>query len=539
MKRSLLFLPLIIIFSVINIQLFIIPLFESNVRQPTEKWALEFLTSGSTDILAQQLLLLPKRDRAAYLQTIQANFGFDLALQESKLSDFSSEQQSWLAQGKIWADSLADLVYRKIDNEQLLVIVKPNSVPKHLVNEAQRWAMGSFYLLNNELKQYPEEKWQSVIDSVSEYFKYPISLMVLTELNYNKEQMAALKEGRIVGISTQDSDYIGYPADIVIQRINNSDKVIVLGPFSPALKSKVQYMLGIFYFIFCFFLLIPIIIWLVPGWRSMLSLNKAAVLLGQGKFETRAKLIRFSHLNHLSKTFNTMAEKIQGLISSHKNLINAVSHELRTPIARIEFNLELLRNSTKTDYQLGQLDRIELSLNELNSLVSEMLAHARFDRETPTLTFELVELNNWIKQELKLWQEANPKMKIVLLEDKHCHAMIDRFYMSRALSNLIRNALAYGRSLIHISYKRTSTGWVVCIEDDGEGIPISSRDKVFEPFYREDESRNLQKGGTGLGLAIVQQILDWHGGTASVNTSALGGARFILDWPEKNITHRY
>lgn len=533
MKRSLLFLPLIIIFSVINIQLFIIPLFESNVRQPTEKWALEFLTSGSTDLLAQQLQLLPKRDRAAYLQTIQPNFGFDLALQESELSDFSSEQQSWLTQGKIWADPLTDLAYRKIDNEQLLVIVKPNSVPKHLVNEAQRWAMGSFYLLNNVLKQYPEEKWQSVIDSVSEHFKYPISLMVLSELNYNKEQMAELKEGVIVGISTEDSDYIGYPADIVIQRINNSDKVIVLGPFSPALKSKVQYMLGIFYFIFCFFLLIPIIIWLVPGWRSMLSLNKVAVLLGQGKFETRAKLIRFSHLNHLSKTFNTMAEKIQGLISSHKNLINAVSHELRTPIARIEFNLELLRNSTKTDYQLGQLDRIELSLNELNSLVSEMLAHARFDRETPTLKFEVVELNHWIKQELKLWQEANPKMKIVLLEDEHCHAMIDRFYMSRALSNLIRNALAYGRGQIQISYKRTSTGWTVCIEDDGEGIPIPSRDKVFEPFYREDESRNLQKGGTGLGLAIVQQILDWHGGTASVNTSALGGARFILDWPEK------
>ena len=214
-------------------------------------------------------------------------------------------------------------------------------------------------------------------------------------------------------------------------------------------------------------------------------------------------------------------------------MINAVSHELRTPIARIEFNIELLRNSTENYYQLGQLDRIELSLNELNSLVSEMLTHARFDRETPILNFELVELKHWLKQELILWQEANPEMSINLIDGGDCNAMIDRFYMNRALSNLIRNACVYGKKKISISYQKIPTGWVICIDDDGKGIALSSKDKVFEPFYREDESRNLQTGGAGLGLAIVQQILGWHGGIASVNGSALGGASFTLEWPDK------
>ncbi|WP_434927142.1 ATP-binding protein [Shewanella sp. HL-SH4] len=533
MKKSLLSLAMIVIFSVVGIQLFIIPLFESHIRHPTEKWALEFLTSGFTNILAQQLQPLPKQERALYLQTIQANFGVELSLQEFKKNDFSIEQQQWLEQDKVLGDPLTDLVYRKIDSEQMLVVINPNTVPKYLINDAQRWSMGSFYLIHKRLAGQPEKNWPSLMGSISDNFEHPVSLQTMSELNYSKAQMSDLNEGRIIAISTADSDFIGYPADIVIQRIANSDKVIVLGPFSPELKSKVQYMLSIFYLIFSLSLLVPIVVWLIPAWRSMLSLDKVAILLGQGKFDTRAKLIRFSHLNHLSKTFNHMAEKIQRLISSHKNLINAVSHELRTPIARIEFNLELLRNSTKNDYQLKQLDRIEFSLNELNSLVSEMLAHARFDREMPVLTFESVELKHWLKQELITWQEANPNMTIILLEKGNCNAMIDRFYMSRAICNLIRNAIAYGQNQIQISYQKSRVGWMLFIEDDGTGIPLASRDKVFEPFYREDESRNLQKGGTGLGLAIVKQILNWHGGTASVSTSALGGARFVLDWPEK------
>jgi signal transduction histidine kinase len=534
MKKSLLFLSIIIIFSVAIIQRFVIPLFEDNVTYPMHKWQLEYLTSGTMDLLSEQLQRLPKPQRQAYLETIQTNIGFDLSLQEFKPKDFSVDQQLWLAQNKILAKPIADLVYRLIDNEQLLVIVEPNSIPKHLINEAQRWMMGTFYLLHNMLKEQPENEWLSIIESASDEFEYPVSLLTLSELNYGKEQMMALNEGGIVTIPTEDSDFIGFPADITMQRINNTDKVIVIGPFSPQVKPKILYMFSLYYLLFGLFLLIPIVMWLIPAWRSMITLNNAALLFGQGRFETRAKLIRFSHLNHLSNTFNTMAEKIQRLITSHKNLTNAVSHELRTPIARIEFNLELLRNTANNDYQLKQLDHIEFSLNELNSLVTEMLAHARFDRETPKLTFERVELKHWIREELKLWQASHPEIEIILTEDACCDAMIERFYMSRALSNLIRNAIAYGRTCVHASYRQTATGWQICIDDDGDGVPLLARDKVFDPFYREDESRNRQTGGTGLGLAIVQQIMDWHGGTASVDASVLGGARFILDWPEQN-----
>jgi len=534
MKKSLLLLSIIIIFSVGLIQRFVIPLFESHVTQPTQKWELEYLTSGTMELLSQQLKQLPIAQRQTYLDKVQANIGFGLSLQTYNTADFSAEHQAWLAENRSLAEPLADFVYRLIDKQQLLVFVKPKSVPKHMVSEGQRWTMGVFYLLQKQLKKQPENEWLAMIESQIDNFEYPISLSAISDLNYDKAQMTAINEGRITIIITEDSDFLDYPADIAIQRINNSDKVIVLGPFSPPVVERVMYMLSIYYFVFGLILLIPIIIWLVPAWRSMVTLNNATLLFGQGKFETRGKLIRFSQLNHLSKTFNTMAEKIQRLISSHKNLTNAVSHELRTPIARIEFNLELLRNTTSNGYQLKQLDHIEVSLNELNSLVSEMLTHARFDREIPQLTFEQVELNHWIQQELQLWQTANPEMEISVINNNNCNATIERFFMSRALSNLIRNAIAYGRTRIEVSYQTTTTGWQLCIDDDGDGISVSARDKVFAPFYREDESRNLQTGGTGLGLAIVKQIMDWHDGVASVDVSPLGGARFMLDWPNNN-----
>ncbi|MCS6175587.1 ATP-binding protein [Shewanella baltica] len=535
MKKSLLSLAIIVILSVVGIQLFIIPLFENKVRHPTEKWALELLTSGTANMLAVQLQRLPKQDRAAYLQNMQANFGYELAVQDYQRDDFSIEQQQWIDQNNVVGEPLTDLVYRRIDADQLLVVIKPNTVPKYLVNDAQRWSMGVFYLITHALNQQPENNWHSIIAVINEDFAYPVTLQSLGEIHENDEQMSDLYAGRIIALSTADSDAIGYPADRVMQRIGSSDKVIVLGPFSTELKPKVQYMLSIFYLIFGLSLLVPIIVWLIPAWRSMLSLNKVAILLGKGHFDTRAKFIHFSHLNHLSNTINIMAEKIQRLISSHKNLVNAVSHELRTPIARIEFNIEMLRNNTQDNNQLTQLDRIEFSLNELNSLVSEMLEHARFDSEIPTLTFESIELNHWLRQELLLWQEANPTIVITLLGHDECLARFDRFYMSRAISNLVRNAIAYGQSQIHVGYQKTAKGWMAFIEDDGYGVPLASRDKVFEPFYRDDESRNLQKSGTGLGLAIVKQIIDWHSGSASVNASALGGARFVLSWPDKKL----
>jgi len=534
MKQALLILSALVISSVATIQLIVFPNFQDMVLFPARQLELEVLASGAIDLLSEELQELPKEQRGAYLDQVRTEFGFILSIQPFDRRSFSYDDQVELEKGETLGDPLTDSVYKIIDTEELLVFVNTDTRPSHLVSKAQRYTMGTFFVLQNRFKQSPESDWPAIVQSLSTAFKYPVSLAEINELEYGEQHITALKEGELMSVSTEYSEFIGYPADIIMQRIGNSDKAIILGPVTDSLKTPMNFVFSMYYLIFGLFLLIPIVIWLLPAWCSMRALKDATSLFGQGRFETRAKFYRFSQLNHLSQTYNTMAEKIQRLISSHKNLTNAVSHELRTPIARIEFNVELLRNSSSNAYQLKQLDHIESSLNELNSLVSEMLTYARFNRETPKLEFETAELNHWLEQELKPWRTNNPEKDIVLLENEACTATFERFYMSRAFSNLVRNAIAYGRSSIRISHHETPSDWQLWVEDDGDGIELDHRKKVFAPFYRQDESRNRQTGGTGLGLSIVQQIMDWHEGSASVSSSSLGGACFILSWPKQS-----
>jgi signal transduction histidine kinase len=103
--------------------------------------------------------------------------------------------------------------------------------------------------------------------------------------------------------------------------------------------------------------------------------------------------------------------------------------------------------------------------------------------------------------------------------------------MALAASNLLVNASRYAKRDIAIEVVETPAGYELAVEDDGPGIPVSDRDKVFKAFTRLDDSRSRGTGGYGLGLAIVARIAALHGGAARVETSRLGGARFAIAWP--------
>ena len=78
---------------------------------------------------------------------------------------------------------------------------------------------------------------------------------------------------------------------------------------------------------------------------------------------------------------------------------------------------------------------------------------------------------------------------------------------------------------------QSNDGYELLVDDDGGGIAEADRERVFEPFIRLDESRDRGTGGAGLGLAIVKRVAANHGGTIEIQSSPLGGARFVLRWP--------
>jgi len=103
--------------------------------------------------------------------------------------------------------------------------------------------------------------------------------------------------------------------------------------------------------------------------------------------------------------------------------------------------------------------------------------------------------------------------------------------LGRALSNLLRNAQKYAAASIRLSARRDGRQILVAVEDDGSGIPENERERIFEPFYRLDRSRDRATGGFGLGLSIARKAVLLHGGTLTVEESALGGARFVIALP--------
>jgi two-component system OmpR family sensor kinase len=108
---------------------------------------------------------------------------------------------------------------------------------------------------------------------------------------------------------------------------------------------------------------------------------------------------------------------------------------------------------------------------------------------------------------------------------------LDRRLLARAVCNLLRNAQKYATGRILLSASRSADAVEIVVDDDGPGIPVDERDKVFEPFYRLDRSRDRATGGFGLGLSITRKAVALHGGAVRVDRSPLGGARFVITLP--------
>ncbi|RDL43608.1 two-component sensor histidine kinase [Marinomonas piezotolerans] len=234
-------------------------------------------------------------------------------------------------------------------------------------------------------------------------------------------------------------------------------------------------------------------------------------------------------LKELAYSFDSMSSHIQRLLKVQREMINAISHELRTPIARLRFGLEALKDDV-TEEQEASVSALEIDVEELNTLVDEVLTYGKLEEGSLALNFEQTSirqlLNGIVDHNQPLLQRFDVRVEVsdddIVTADAH--------HLHRALQNLILNASKYANSIIAITFTVDNERWQVDIEDDGPGIPVEDRDKVFIPFQRLDNSRTRASGGYGLGLAIVQRIAFWHGGAVLVDGSELGGAKFSLIW---------
>jgi two-component system sensor histidine kinase RstB len=510
-------------------QQLILPLLSDSLFVKQQEWGMRFLTQGTINLAVEQLEN-SSGNIVDEVNALQAQFGYKLVL--LPFHSFDEKQQQQLKKGMLVTDTSTLSIYKQIKKHQLVFgFENYEMASSNVTSQAQAHIMGTMNMLLNELRDTPELRWEEQIETLSNSFGFTIDVITLDEVELSELEQNYYLNNRIFWRESSVSKEIEFPLEDAYIRIFSSNKLLHVGPISVPIAEKLAPIYLIYYLILSLIILIPLGIWIIPTWISLRRLSKASNEIGKGDFSQRATVIKGSNINRYVRTFNKMASKIEELINVNKSLVNAVSHELRTPLSRIEFDLELARDSNNEIERKKHHDKIETSVDELKVLVNEMLTYAKFDREKPSLNIEQVDLNLWLHNELNSWQVVNSEIKLTLVSSSvEQLSSLDRYYMSRVVSNITRNAVKYAKSKVSISCDVSIENNRIVIEDDGTGIQEQDRERVFDAFIRLDKSRNRDSGGTGLGLAIVKQIIKWHGGNVSISESTLGGAKFVIQW---------
>ena len=270
-----------------------------------------------------------------------------------------------------------------------------------------------------------------------------------------------------------------------------------------------------------------------PLEKKIKNVEQAVRHIRAGDLSARAEVEGRDEVSQLASAFNSMAEHIQRLIDSQRELTRAVSHELRTPVARIRFGMDMMADTEDADARQEQLAGLDQDIDELNKLIDEILTYAKLEQGIPVLNFEPVELGGLLARVAKETSVLGFKAVVdVAPTAEGTVAEAEVRYLHRVLQNLAGNAGRYAESHIRLSAWVQDNWAYVAVEDDGHGIAEKDRERVFQPFTRLDDSRTRASGGYGLGLSIVSRIAFWFGGQITVDRSeALGGARFVMSWP--------
>ncbi|PCR96396.1 HAMP domain-containing protein [Pseudomonas sp. FW215-R2] len=300
----------------------------------------------------------------------------------------------------------------------------------------------------------------------------------------------------------------------------------------PPEPSLMPFYIAAAYLMLAVLLGIVLYFWVRPHWRDLEKLRLAAERFGDNDLSSRIQLSKRSNIRDLAEHFNLMAARIEGLIANQRELTNAVSHELRTPIARLSFELDQLKQQPDASQNRELIADMYADLGELEEMVSELLTYASLERGATVITRENIQAANWLDSvvgSVALEAEA-AGVQLLIGECRVEEVRIEPRFMARAVINLLRNAIRYAEQRVEVSLVRIGDQYEVQVNDDGPGVPLAGREKIFEPFSRLDASRDRRTGGFGLGLALVRRVSQSHGGRVEVGDSPWGGASFRMTW---------
>jgi signal transduction histidine kinase len=242
---------------------------------------------------------------------------------------------------------------------------------------------------------------------------------------------------------------------------------------------------------------------------------------GEGRLDIRAEVQGRDEVAAVAASFNAAAERIEALLSAHRDLLAHASHELRSPLARLSMAAEIYAAQPTPDLKA----QILADIAELSDLVDEILLASRLDNAAGDPPREPVDCLELAAEEAA---RAGAQARSVGAGD---------FVVSgaprlvrRMIRNLLDNAVRHGKPPVEAAVERIGSSVEIRVSDTGPGLEGADLERVFEPFYRPAGQAETD-GSWGLGLSIVRQIARRHGGTAVCRPREGGGAEFVVRLP--------
>lgn len=267
--------------------------------------------------------------------------------------------------------------------------------------------------------------------------------------------------------------------------------------------------------------------------RPLRRVAKAANAIATGGLDTRLEPENDPDLNQLATSFNEMVDAVQTRIEREQRFASDVSHELRSPVTALAAAVEVLeaRRLDFSDRNRQALDIVSTQVRRFDRTVLDLLELSRLDAGASESHLEYVVMPDLITRIMTRHNYVNvPFVNSLPTEISTHEVLTDRRRVERILVNLLDNARDHGGGATRVGLDSVIDLFddllLLSVEDAGQGIATSERERIFERFARGTASRNST--GSGLGLAIVCEHARILGGRAWVETAMTGGARFVV-----------
>ncbi|WP_394235867.1 sensor histidine kinase [Niallia oryzisoli] len=350
---------------------------------------------------------------------------------------------------------------------------------------------------------------------------------MMEQINIKK----SFHEGQILENDWQDHEYI-----VSVSPVGNDSGYVYMYYPSSKLKDMTFVMsllslitsLGI---MFVAFGLIGILSRLFT--KPLLSMKNATIQMAQGQYKQKIPVKGNDEIAQLGNSIQALGEQLQYYETTRNEFLAAVSHEIRTPLTYIKGYSDVLSKGIidSREEQEEYLKIITKEVNRLSFLVNDLFEMSKLQVGKFELTKEPAKMNDIIKKIITNLKPAADRKELELKGEYKADVLfpVDVRRMEQALYNLIENAIKYSdKGKVTVISFLQNEFLVIEIKDTGIGIPEKDLTKIWERFYRVDQSRTRKTGGTGLGLYVAKQIIESHGGYITVKSKENEGSVFSI-----------